>query len=82
MASRATLETMDARSTGLLVVVVGIAVILTGLLLMTGALNWFGRLPGDIRYESGNTRIYIPITTMLLVSAGLSIVFYIARRLL
>jgi hypothetical protein len=48
---------------------------------MTGALNWFGRLPGDIRYESGNTRIYIPITTMLLVSVGLSVVLYIARRI-
>ncbi|HEY4670292.1 MAG TPA: DUF2905 domain-containing protein [Tepidiformaceae bacterium] len=74
-------ETMDARSTGVVVVVIGVAVILVGLLVMTGALNWFGRLPGDIRYESGNTRIYIPITTMLLVSVGLSVVLYIARRI-
>jgi len=72
---------MDARSTGVVVVVIGVAVILVGLLVMTGALNWFGRLPGDIRYESGNTRIYIPITTMLLVSVGLSVVLYIARRI-
>ena len=72
---------MDARSAGVVVVVIGVAVILVGLLVMTGALNWFGRLPGDIRYESGNTRIYIPITTMLLVSVGLSVVLYIARRI-
>lgn len=72
---------MDARSTGTLVVVIGVAVILVGLLIMTGALNWFGRLPGDIRYSSGNTRIYIPITTMLLLSVGLSVLLYIARRL-
>lgn len=72
---------VDARSTGLLVVAIGLAVVLVGLLIMTGALNWFGRLPGDIRYESGNTRIYIPITTMILVSIGLSIVLYVARRI-
>lgn len=72
---------MDARSTGTFVVVIGVAAILVGLLIMTGALSWFGRLPGDIRYTSGNTRVYIPITTMILLSAGLSLLLYIARRI-
>jgi len=72
---------MDARSTGLLVVAIGVVAILAGLLIMTGALNWFGRLPGDIRYGSGNTRVYIPITTMILVSVALSLVLYLARRI-
>ncbi|WP_433299219.1 DUF2905 domain-containing protein [Pseudonocardia sp. CA-142604] len=30
-------------------------------------LSWLGHLPADIRIVSGNTRIYIPITSMLLV---------------
>jgi cytochrome b subunit of formate dehydrogenase len=72
---------MDARSTGLIVVVVGVLVILVGLVMMTGALNWVGRLPGDIRFESGNTRIYIPITTMIIVSIFLSLILFLARRL-
>jgi xanthine/uracil permease len=72
---------MDARSTGLIVVVVGVVVILVGLVMMTGALNWVGRLPGDIRFESGNTRIYIPITTMIIVSIFLSLIIFLARRL-
>lgn len=25
-------------------------------------LNWFGRLPGDIRIESERSRVFIPIT--------------------
>jgi hypothetical protein len=73
---------MDARTTGLLVVGFGILVILTGLLIMAGGLSWFGRLPGDIRYERGNTRVYVPITTMVLISLLLSLVSYLLRRVL
>ena len=72
---------MDARTAGLLVVALGVAVILIGLLMMTGALSWFGRLPGDIRYSSGNTRVLFPITTMILVSVVLSLVMFFVRRL-
>ncbi len=70
------------RSVGLLVVIGGIGVIVIGLLIYSGGLNWFGRLPGDIRYEGENTRIYFPIVSMLIVSLALSLVFYLIRRLL
>jgi uncharacterized membrane protein len=69
------------RSVGLLVVVGGIVVVVVGLLIYLGALRWFGRLPGDIRYESENVRVYIPIVSMLLVSVVLSVIFYLVRRL-
>lgn len=71
---------MDARSVGLLIAAIGVVAIVIGLVTMTGALSWFGRLPGDIRYESGNTRIYAPITTMILLSVGLSLALYVIRR--
>ncbi|MBA2338927.1 MAG: DUF2905 domain-containing protein [Pyrinomonadaceae bacterium] len=71
---------MNPRSTGLLVIVVGAAAIILGLLIYSGALSWFGRLPGDIRYESERTRVFIPITSMLLLSLGLSLVLYLLRR--
>lgn len=32
-----------------------------------------GRLPGDIRYESENVRVYFPITTMILLSIILTV---------
>ncbi len=71
---------MDARSAGLLIVLVGIVVVVAGLVAMTGALSWFGRLPGDIRYSSGGTRVYVPITTMVLLSVVLSLASWLVRR--
>jgi hypothetical protein len=68
------------RSLGLLVVVGGIFVIVIGLLIYSGGLGWFGRLPGDIRYESGNVRVYVPIVSMLLVSLALTLLFNLLRR--
>lgn len=70
------------RSMGLLVIVAGVVVIVVGLLIYSGALRWFGRLPGDIRYESGGTRVYIPIVSMLLISLALTLIFNLLRRFL
>ena len=71
---------MDSRSVGLLVIALGIAAIIVGLLIFSGALSWFGRLPGDIRIETAHTRVYIPITSMLLVSLVLTALSYLLRR--
>ncbi len=59
---------------------IGVLVALVGVLAWTGALSWFGRLPGDIRITSGNTRIFIPLTSMLLTSLVLSLIFALIRR--
>jgi hypothetical protein len=68
------------RSTGLFVIFVGLAVAAVGLLIYAGAFSWFGRLPGDIRYEGENTRVYFPVTSMLVVSLVLSLAGYLLRR--
>ncbi|MDQ3686407.1 MAG: DUF2905 domain-containing protein [Acidobacteriota bacterium] len=68
------------RSSGLLIVVLGVAVVVIGLLVMTGGLSWFGRLPGDIQFGSERTRVYIPLASMLLVSLVLSLLLYLLRR--
>jgi uncharacterized protein HemY len=51
----------------------GAVLIAAGLLAWSGALSWLGNLPGDIRITTGNTRIYIPVTSMLLVSLALNV---------
>lgn len=62
-----------------LVIVLGIALIVLGLLwayspaTLRSLFGWFGRLPGDIRYQSGGTFVFIPWVSMLLISAVLSI---------
>ena len=71
---------MDARGSGLLVIGFGVAAILVGLLIYSGGLCWFGRLPGDIRIETGTTRVYMPIVSMLLISLVLSLLFSLLRR--
>lgn len=72
---------MDARSSGLLVIGLGVAAILVGLLIYSGGLSWFGRLPGDIRIETETTRVYIPLVSMLLISVVLSLLLSLFRRL-
>lgn len=60
---------------------VGVVFVLVGLLVWSGALAWFGRLPGDIRIERESAKVYIPIASMLVVSVVLSLVLYLVRRL-
>ena len=71
---------MDSRSLGLLVIALGVGAVVVGLLIMSGGLSWFGRLPGDIRVERENVRVYVPIVSMLLVSVALSVIMYLIRR--
>lgn len=44
--------------------------------------SWFGNLPGDIRIEGENSRVYIPITSMILVSVALTLVVNLVGVLL
>jgi len=43
-------------------------------------LSWFGKLPGDIRIESGRTKVFIPITSMILLSLLLTLIINIFKR--
>jgi hypothetical protein len=71
---------MDGQRLGIVIIAAGIIAVLVGLGVMTGALGWFGRLPGDIRIDSGNVRVYFPITSMILVSVVLSVLVAALRR--
>lgn len=59
----------------------GVALTLVGLVVYFGGFSWFGRLPGDIRYQGENTRVFVPITSMILASAVLTLLLNLARRL-
>jgi hypothetical protein len=60
---------------GIFLVVAGIILIITG-----NKLDWPGHLPGDIRIERENLRIYFPITTMILLSLVVSAVIFLIKR--
>jgi len=65
---------------GPLLIGVGVFLVLLGVLVWSGALNWFGRLPGDIRIERDTVRVYVPIVSMLVLSVVLTLLLNVARR--
>jgi membrane protein DedA with SNARE-associated domain len=67
-------------SAGPVIVLIGVGIAIVGLLVWSGALGWFGRLPGDIRIERDHVRIYIPIVSMLVVSVVLSLLLRLFGR--
>ena len=72
---------MDSRGIGLLLVAGGLAVALVGLAAYAGLLRWFGRLPGDIRYEGEHVAIFVPLGSMVVVSVFLSLLLALISRL-
>jgi hypothetical protein len=66
---------------GSALIVAGVLTALAGALVWLGVFSWFGRLPGDIRIERGNSRIYVPLVSMLLVSVAISLLASLVRWL-
>ncbi len=62
-------------------IIAGILLIAIGVLLYLAPwlFNWFGKLPGDIRIEKENSKVYFPITSMLIISVVLTIVVNVIR---
>jgi hypothetical protein len=54
----------------------GIVLLVLGLIISYAPwlINWFGKLPGDIRIQDNNKTIFIPITSMIVISIILSII--------
>lgn len=82
MESKASSKIMETRELGLLLLGLGALLAVAGLVIYWGGVSWFGRLPGDIRYESESTRVYIPITSMILLSILLTLLLNAVRRFL
>ena len=61
-------------------VILGVGVVVLGLLWPWLTRLGLGRLPGDIVVERDNFRLYIPITTALLISVGLSKILWLLNR--
>jgi uncharacterized protein HemY len=73
---------MGSRDLGLLIIGAGVLLLLIGAVVLYGGSGWFGRLPGDVRIERGSTRVYLPITSMVLLSIVLSLLVTLLRRFL
>jgi hypothetical protein len=67
---------------GRLLIVAGIVLLVAGIWISLGGKVPFrlGRLPGDIHFRSGNTAVYFPIVTCVLLSVILTLVLSLFRR--
>lgn len=67
--------------TGKLLVLIGLGLAVLGAVIwFAGKVPWIGRLPGDIRIERENFKFYFPLTTCLLISAVLTVLFWLLRK--
>ncbi len=62
---------------GIMIVIVGVFIYFFG-----NKMGWIGNLPGDIRIQKENLKIYVPFTTMILASLVLTLLFHLLRKLL
>ncbi|MDM1530586.1 DUF2905 domain-containing protein [Myroides odoratimimus] len=55
---------------GKTVIFIGCIIVIIGLLIQFTSfnLNWFGKLPGDIRIQRPGFSFFMPITSMIIVS--------------
>jgi len=61
--------------------------VIAGVILVVVGLAWpwlsrlpFGRLPGDILIDRPDLKVFVPITTMIIISAVLSVLLWLFRR--
>ncbi len=68
---------------GKILIIAGIILVIAGVIIyfFGSKLGWIGHLPGDIRIEKENTRIYFPITTMILLSVLLTLIVWIIKKM-
>jgi hypothetical protein len=66
---------------GKLLILLGVFIILIGLFLLIGEkIPWFGRLPGDIIIKKEKFSFYFPLTTCIIISIILTLLFALFRK--
>lgn len=69
---------------GKILIFIGLLIVLAGILFyfFHPYLKWIGRLPGDIRVKKEHVSFYFPITTMLILSIGISLIVMLIKKFL
>jgi len=67
--------------TGKMLVLMGIFLILLGIIMTVGInIPWIGRLPGDIVIKKEHFSFYFPLTSCIIISIILTLLFYLLRK--
>lgn len=68
-------------SMGKMLIILGVVLVFIGLAFTYGPkIPWLGKLPGDISIKKDNFSFYFPITTSIIISIILTILFSIFRK--
>ncbi len=68
-------------SMGKMLIILGVVLIVIGLAFSYGPkIPWLGRLPGDISIKKDSFSFYFPITTSIIISIILTVLFSIFRK--
>ena len=69
---------------GKIIIFIGSVLLIFGVLIYFWGdkFSWLGKLPGDIRIEKTNFKIYFPITTMLIISLLLNLTIWILKKII
>ncbi|HIJ60538.1 MAG TPA: DUF2905 domain-containing protein [Nitrospirae bacterium] len=66
---------------GKILIITGFVIIAIGaLLILSGKISWFGRLPGDILIQRKNFTFYFPIATSIILSILLTFILWLFFR--
>ena len=72
--------TMDAAQIARFLLVAAVVLGLTGAMLMAASALGIGRLPGDLSFGRGNTRVYFPLATSIVLSIVATVVLNLLLR--
>lgn len=72
---------LDLNSMAKVLILAGVLITAMGIFfLFSDKIPWLGNLPGDIYIQRKNFSIYLPITTCIIISIILSLIFYFITR--
>lgn len=64
------------------IMITGVVLLIVGAIFhfFPSVFSWFGKLPGDIHYESNKGSVFIPITSMIVVSLVITVIFNLFKH--
>lgn len=64
-------------------IIICIIILLIGVFIyfLGDKLHWLGNLPGDIKIKKEHFRFYAPLTSMILLSALITLILWIIRKI-
>jgi hypothetical protein len=66
---------------GKMLIIFGVAaIVIGGILMLSGKVPWLGRLPGDILVQRKNFTFYFPLATSILISILLTLIFWLFKK--